>query len=173
MSGSGGSTRSRTRVSGAPTGERILPRWFVPLALGLAVIGTLLSAYLTYEHYTQNKTLACSATATVNCAKVTESQWSSFLGIPVALLGLGFFLVMVVLCTPRLMRAPGRRWDAVRLVLAGVGLAFALYLVFAELFHIGAICLWCTGVHVVTFLLLLTFIFGQLLAEPAPHDQDR
>lgn len=165
-----GSTRNHPRVSQAPAGQRVLPGWFVPTALGLAVLGTLLSAYLTFEHYTQNKTLACSATATVNCAKVTESQWSSFLGIPVALLGLGFFVVMVVLCQPRLMRAPGRLWDAVRLALAGIGLAFALYLVFAELFHIGAICLWCTGVHIVTFLLLLTLIFGQLLAEPAARD---
>lgn len=163
------STRPRAS-SGAATGERILPRWFIPTALALAVIGTLLSAYLTYEHFTQNKTLACSASATVNCAKVTESQWSSFVGIPVALLGLGFFIVMVGLCQPRLMRAPGRLWDAVRLTLAGIGLAFALYLVFAELFHIGAICLWCTAVHVVTFLLLLTFIFGQLLAQPASRD---
>ncbi len=168
-----GSTRSRTRVSGAATGERILPRWFIPVALGLAVIGTLLSAYLTFEHFTQNQTLACSTTATVNCQKVTESQWSSFLGIPVALLGLGFFIVMVVLCLPRLMRAPGRLWDAVRLTLAGTGLAFALYLVFAELFHIGAICLWCTAVHVVTLLLLLIFVFGQLLAEPASRAEER
>lgn len=162
-----GSTVSRAQVPEVATGGRVLPRWFVPTALGLSVIGTLLSAYLTFEHFTQNKTLACSTTATVNCQKVTESQWSSFLGVPVAVLGLAFFLGMVVLCQPRLMRAPGRSWDVVRLGAAGIGLAFALYLVFAELFHIGAICLWCTGVHVVTLLLLLTLIFGTLLTEPA------
>ena len=44
-----GSTRSRTRVSGAATGERILPRWFIPVALGLAVIGTLLSGAVLTE----------------------------------------------------------------------------------------------------------------------------
>ncbi|MEO7061982.1 MAG: vitamin K epoxide reductase family protein [Lapillicoccus sp.] len=160
---------SGLRGVGAPasTRARVLPSWFVPTALGLSVIGTLLAAYLTFEHFTQNATLACSTTATINCQKVTESQWSSFLGIPVALLGLGFFLSMVVLCSPRLMRAPGRRWDALRLAWCGIGLVFALYLVFAELYHIHAICLWCTGVHVVTLLLLITLVFGTLLIEPA------
>ncbi len=52
-----------------------------------------------------------------------------------------------------------------RVAWCAVGLVFALYLVFAELYHIKAICLWCTGVHVVTLVLLLTLIFGSLLTE--------
>jgi uncharacterized membrane protein len=31
--------------------------------------------------------------------------------------------------------------------MAAAGVAFVLYLVFAELFLIDAICLWCTVVH--------------------------
>jgi len=45
--------------------------------------------------------------------------------------------------------APGR------LALAVSGVCFVLYLLAAELFSIKAICLWCTGVHITTFLLFV------------------
>jgi uncharacterized membrane protein len=41
-----------------------------------------------------------------------------------------------------------------------VGILFVLYLVWAELFRINAICLYCTGVHVITFIL-----FGLIVAR--------
>jgi hypothetical protein len=43
-----------------------------------------------------------------------------------------------------------------------------LYLVWAELYRIHSICLWCTAVHVVTFLLWIVVLFGQILSTPAP-----
>ena len=158
-------TEQRART--VPVRTRVLPAWLAPASLGLSGLGLLLSAYLTFEHFTQNGTLACAENATINCQKVTESQWSSFLGIPVALLGLLFFVAMVVLCLPSTYRRDARALDVARVAGCAVGLAFALYLVFAELDHVHAICLWCTAVHVVTFVLLVTLIFGHLLAEPA------
>ena len=47
---------------------------------------------------------------------------------------------------------------------ASVGLGMALYLVWAELFRIHAICSWCTVVHVVTFALWIIVLFGQILS---------
>jgi len=41
-----------------------------------------------------------------------------------------------------------------------VGILFVLYLVYAELFSIGAICLWCTSVHVITFALFVLIMFS-------------
>jgi uncharacterized membrane protein len=55
----------------------------------------------------------------------------------------------------------------VRLAWLTVGLGMALYLVWAELYRIHAICLWCTAVHVVTFLLWIVVLFGQILSGPA------
>jgi uncharacterized membrane protein len=159
-----GAAATRSKAAG-----RTVPGWLAPATLGLSVLGLLVALYLTYEHFTQNATLACSASGVVNCQKVTESPWSTFVGVPVAVLGVVFFAVMALLCRPRLFHAAGRSWDVVRLAWCGVGLAFALYLVWAELFHIGAICLWCTAVHVVTFLLFVALLFGQVLIEPAPR----
>lgn len=143
------------------------PRWLVPTSLVLVVVGLAASAYLTYEHFTDNATLACSIGGLVDCAKVTTSAWSTFVGVPVALLGLVFFLVALVLCLPGVWRR-GEGWlDRVRLGWLTIGLGMALYLVWAELYKIHSICLWCTGVHVVTFLLWAAVLFGQLLSGPA------
>jgi uncharacterized membrane protein len=44
---------------------------------------------------------------------------------------------------------------------------FVIYLVWAELFRLEAICLWCTVVHVVTVLLLGLVLVGEAFVEPA------
>ena len=155
---------SSPAVTGHP--QRTIPRWLAPLSLTWCVLGLLTSAYLTYEHYTGSTTLACPASGAVDCAKVTSSAWSTILGVPVAPLGLVFFVVMLVLCRPSLLRRRSVALDVARLGFCGIGLLMALYLLWAELFQIHAICLWCTGVHILTFLLFVTLLFGLVLSEP-------
>lgn len=70
------------------------------VAFGLCIVGVLISAYLTYEHFTDSTTLACSDSGTVNCLKVTTSQWSVIAGVPVAVASLAFFLAMTLVCAP-------------------------------------------------------------------------
>jgi uncharacterized membrane protein len=52
-----------------------------------------------------------------------------------------------------------------------VGMVFVLYLIYTELITLNAICLWCTSVHVITFLLFALIVFsaaaGYGLPEPA------
>jgi uncharacterized membrane protein len=121
-------------------------------ALAISVIGLGIATYLTIEHYTGSTTLACSDKGTINCQKVTTSQWSHLGPIPVALLGLIFFVAMTVLCTPLAWQV--RMLDILRVAGAVAGVVSALYLVWVELFRVDAICLWCTGVHVCSLLLL-------------------
>jgi uncharacterized membrane protein len=63
-------------------------------SLAVALAGLAISAYLTVEHYTASTLLACPESATINCQKVTTSQWSHIGPVPVAVLGLGYFLAM-------------------------------------------------------------------------------
>jgi len=143
------------------------PRGLQVAALSLCIVGLLVSAYLTYEHFTASTTLACPNTGAINCAKVTSSEYSRLAGIPVALLGLLFFAGMTLLCAPQLWRSrspwPGRA----RLAAATVGLLFVFYLVWAELFRINAICLWCTVVHALTLVLFAVVAVIQALAPTA------
>ena len=140
------------------------PRWLAPTSLVLSVVGLLVSVYLTYEHYTGNETLACTVTEVIDCGKVTSSAWSTFMGVPVALLGLLFFVALTILVLPSVWRRPEPWLDWIRFGLLTVGLGMALYLVWAELFEIHAICSWCTVVHVVTFALWIIVLFGQILS---------
>lgn len=145
------------------------PRWLIPASVVLVALGLALSAYLTVEHFTNSVTLACPPGETFNCAKVTQSQWSYLFGMPVALLGLGYFVAMTVLCLPTVWRRPEPWLDRVRLIGVVLGVAFVAYLVWAEVVKIGSICLWCTGVHIVTFLLMCVVVFGQILSvRPVP-----
>lgn len=137
-------------------------------SLFLSLAGLAVAGYLTYEHYDASATLACPSTGTIDCVKVTTSTYSSIVGIPVALLGLLYFVAMTPLALPVAWRSssPAIRWLRVAASLAGV--AFVVYLVWAELFRIDAICLWCTGVHIITVLLFLVVSFGTALVAPQP-----
>ena len=130
------------------------PRWRAWVGLLLSLAGLGVSAYLTVDHFAKIP-LVCSDAGLVNCQKVTTSAQSHIVGIPVAVLGLAFYVVMTGLNLPPAWRATDRRVHLVRLALSLAGIAFVLYLVAAELLIIGNICLWCTSVHVITFLLLV------------------
>ena len=126
-------------------------------SLGFAVAGLAVSAYLTVEHYSGSKLLACPENAAINCPKVTTSAWSRLAGVPVAVLGLAFFAAMTALVVPAAWRY--RPLDPVRVAGATAGMVMVIYLVWAELFRVDAICLWCTAVHVCTFGLFVAILW--------------
>jgi uncharacterized membrane protein len=155
-----------------PTGP---PRWVPYAALVLCLFGLGVSTYLTIEHYTGNHSLECPATGgAINCLKVTTSPQSMVFGIfPVAVLGLAFFVAFTAINLPPLWRVRDVRVAWVRLFMAITGIGMVIYLLSAELFSIGAICLWCTSVHVVTFLLfvLVMATFPSMLQREAQWEE--
>jgi uncharacterized membrane protein len=135
-----------------------IARWVAPLTTALAVAGTAVSGYLTIAHYADPDLLVCSDTGSVNCGAVTTSAQSTFLGIPVALLGLLWFLAMVGLCLPAAWRARSRIVHLGRAAAALGGMGFVLWLIYAELIIVRAICLWCTVAHVLAFGLFVVVV---------------
>jgi len=136
------------------------PPWVQLTTLILSLAGLGVSIYLTITHYSTSVTLACPDTGTVNCEKVTTSPQSLVLGIPVAVLGLAFFVFMVAVNNPMAWRSPLRAVHLARVfsVIAGVG--FVIYLIYVELFEVNAICLWCTSVHIITFALFVLILLS-------------
>ncbi len=147
-------------------------RWVPPVSLVLAAFGIAVSTYLTIAHLTTPKVLACSASGTIDCEKVTTSAQSTFVGIPVAMLGVGWFVAMAVLCLPSSWRSSSPLWHASRLTAAVAGIAFTLWLVYAELFIIGAICLWCTVAHLLAFGLFVVAVVTAPAMIPARRRRD-
>jgi uncharacterized membrane protein len=137
-------------------------RWQPIVTLLLSVFGLGVSIYLTITHFSPHA-LVCVSNGTFNCEKVTTSPQSEVFGIPVAMLGLFYFVPMIALCLPAAWRSADRRIHLARLILSIVGVGMILYLIIAELFIIKAICLWCSSVHIVTFILFVIIVTASPL----------
>lgn len=139
------------------------PAWLRWTTLVLALAGLGVSTYLTIAHYTTSVTLACPNSGVINCQKVTTSAESNVFGIPVAVLGLAFYLFLVAIMSPWAWRSTRREVPLVRLLSLVVGIGFVIYLIYAELFEIGNICLECTSIHVITFLLFVLTLLSAAI----------
>lgn len=148
-------------------------RWQPVATLVLSIVGLGIATYLTITHF-DKVALVCSDNGAINCAKVTTSPQSEIVGIPVAMLGLAFFIPMIALCLPVAWRSTDRRIHMARLLLAVTGVGMIIYLIIAELFIIKAICLWCSGVHLITFILFVIIVTASpvVLAPAGDHYDD-
>jgi uncharacterized membrane protein len=138
----------------------------------LALYGLGASIYLTIAHYDTSVTLACADKGIINCEAVTTSAESMVFGVlPVAVLGLAFYIFMVAVNSPWGWRLswPPVRWARLGSVI--VGMCFVLYLIYAEIDVIHAICLWCTSVHVATFLIFALLVFHTTFTWGRSPDQ--
>jgi uncharacterized membrane protein len=167
------SARTATLTADATAGSAAetrfsAPAWVRWATLVLSLAGLGVSIYLTIAHYTSPKILDCSANGLVDCTKVTTSSESMVFGVfPVAVLGLAFYAFMAAINTPWGWRAqlPAIWWARLGSVIVGIG--FVLYLIYAEIIQIGNICLWCTSVHVITFLLFVLIVFAATFRPTA------
>jgi uncharacterized membrane protein len=138
-------------------------RWAWPVTFPLALIGLADAIYLTVAHYDSTVVLACSASSHINCEKVTQSAQSEIFGhIPVSLVGAIYFLLGVLICSPWAWTRGNLLLDRIRLAGVTAGMGMVVYLVAVEA-HLHAICLYCTGVHIVTFLLFISILAAYLL----------
>jgi uncharacterized membrane protein len=144
------------------TENRRLPTWVLASSLGLSLAAVGIASYLTVAHYADPGALACPDTGVVNCTLVTTSPESVVFGVPLAVVGLVWAVVMVGLCAPWAWRARAEWVERARLAATGAGALAVVYLVYTELFRIGAICLWCTAMHVTAIAL-----FGIVMATRA------
>ena len=146
------------------------PLWLQVTSMVLAVLGLAISAYETWAHFNGNHLAGCpTGGGTFNCAAVITSSQSMVFGvIPVAILGLAFYVVAVPLFSPWGWRLERRAVHQLRLASAIVGMGFVMYLIYAEL-QIGSICEYCTGVHIVTFLLFCITVFSAAIWGLGPR----
>jgi uncharacterized membrane protein len=133
--------------------------WRSLACLAGSVVGIGISIYVTILHYAHVAPV-CSGGGAINCERVLTSPQSVFLGIPVPLYGLLFFVAMFVLCIPKLWLTTVWWVPWLRVAASAVGIIFALRLIYEELFVIRNICLWCTGAHIVAFFMFVVIVTG-------------
>lgn len=144
------------------------PRWPAAIGVVICVLGLGISAYLTVVHYQGIAPICPAHAGIIDCEAVVTSQWSTIFGVPVPVLGLVFFAGMLPLQLPASWRSQLRWVRVARMAGSVVSIGMILWLVYVELFLVGRICLWCTSVHVLTFVLFCTTLFGTLATTPEP-----
>lgn len=126
-------------------------RWIV-LALaaaGLAASGT--SSYVHYQLLTRPAFISfCDVNSTVNCTEAYLSEYGEVAGVPVALAGVLYFVVVLLIATFAWRRGAAAREHAPSYIflLTLPALAVVAYLAYAAYVVLGAFCILCTVTYV-------------------------
>lgn len=120
---------------------RLPDRLTLALLFLISAVGFADAVYLTAKFYA-GVVPPCSLVE--GCETVTTSQYATILGVPVSLLGVLFYFTLIIFL---IAYFDGRRVFFLKAatVLAAAGFAFSLWLLFVQLFIIGAVCLYCLG----------------------------
>jgi uncharacterized membrane protein len=124
------------------------------IVAALALAGIFVALYLLLYKLGMIGALSC---AVGSCETVNSSKWATFLGLPVAGWGVGFYIGMFVLAmvSTREDFAESKTVSGLVLVVATTGLLFSAWLTYLELFVIHAVCQWCV---VSAFIVAIIFV---------------
>lgn len=143
------------------------PRWYPITALILAGVGFADATYLTIDHYT-SFSLPC--TITNGCETVTNSVYSTMLGIPVALLG-SLYYVGVLLAVYIILEFGAKQYLKYVAMASTAGFVFSLWFVYVQIFLIGAICQYCmvsAFTSTLLFVASMKYLYDLRTSSPSP-----
>ncbi|HEV2953197.1 MAG TPA: vitamin K epoxide reductase family protein [Candidatus Dormibacteraeota bacterium] len=137
-----------------------MTRWPLLTLAVISPIGFAISVYLTWAHYAHTA-LACSSSGLINCELVTSSAYGRIFGtgIPTSAGGLIWFAGLAVLLALQWRDPKSSGLAVAAFAWSGVALLTVMYLVYVEIIVLGAICAWCTGVHL---LVLVAFLLSLM-----------
>jgi uncharacterized membrane protein len=123
----------------------------------VATIGLGIAAYLTIVHYSGGSPVCAIAHG---CETVQQSRYAELGGIPVAVLGLGGYVAILL----TLLRDDEIARMATAII-ALTGFGFSVWLTFVEIDRLHAICIWCVGSAIcMTLLAILSAV--RLVSDP-------
>jgi uncharacterized membrane protein len=133
------------------------------ITIALAVIGLLVSIYMTIYKVTSNEAMCVGSSG---CSEVNASRYSEVNGIPVAVLGVGGYAAILVLLF--LEQRSGFFEDNGTMIFFGislVGFLFTLYLIYVEIALIKAYSPFClTSKAVMSIIFIISVV--RLIRQP-------
>lgn len=131
------------------------------LILAFGLLGLAASSTSSYVHYKlladPSYTSFCDVNPAVSCTQAYLSQYGSLWGVPVALAGVLFFVLVLLLAgltaaekSPARESAPGYIF-----ALSTIGLAFVIYLGWASYVQLRTFCLLCAMTYVAVISIFL------------------
>ena len=106
----------------------------------LALAGLAISLYLTLTHWL-DRPVVCSGLG--SCELVNSSSYAKFGPVPVALLGVGQYLVLLALAAIWARRPHASELTLVIWAVCMAGAGYAAYLTYIEFGVLHAYCVWC------------------------------
>jgi len=135
-------------------------RRFITLLATAGLIAAASSSYMHLQLVSDSSyTSFCDISETVNCTDLYQSQYGRVAGVPVALGGVVWFMVVLLLVFAD-TRGPVRSSKNIALYLlvwSTVGLSVVMYMAYASFIVLGTFCILCGVVYVtVTGIFLMT-----------------
>ncbi|MBI4134400.1 MAG: vitamin K epoxide reductase family protein [Candidatus Terrybacteria bacterium] len=131
-----------------------IPNWLTFTFLAVSFLGFLDATYLTAQHYLGT---IPPCVITTGCEAVLTSAYSVIFGIPVALFGSIYYLVLFLLAVFSLdMKREVIRFAA---ILTPVGFLASLYFAYLQLFVIEEICTYCAVSAATSTILFILGLF--------------
>lgn len=126
----------------------------------LALIGVADSSYITAQHY-RGEDVVCNIGEyeVGDCSTVTSSEYSTVVGVPVALLGAIYYFVLLVLAAS-MTTYDDKKLRQLFTAIVSIGFLWSAWFVYIQLFVLNAICVYCMVSAVTTTIMLALAIFG-------------
>jgi len=127
----------------------------IKLSLLVGLIGLVTSTYLVADHYSDGEHSICDISPTISCSAVLNSDYAVLFNVPIATFGVTWNLVVFGIAYKLWTNSFKENfvWATCFLVWTLLGIVFVFYLLFAE-YVLGAICPFCTFIHILSFILL-------------------
>ncbi len=131
------------------------------LVSGLALLGCIVSLYLTYVHYAPyfnlSPGISCNFSKNLNCDAVLTSDYSELFGVPVAFLGALSYLFVILLARslPRASHQLLRVRQSVLFSITLCMLLFSAYLFIISRFVIQSFCVFCVITYIINIALFI------------------
>lgn len=134
----------------------------------LCVLGLLFSVYTVYEHYTlkEGEKAVCDFNSFFSCSSVLTSKYAFLMNVPLAVLGVSWFGVLLILCWNFYENDSNVNYLFGVCLWSTLGALFVIYFIVLEVI-IGAVCPVCTVIHIIT--LAIFFISWRIFLNRSPN----
>ncbi len=130
------------------------------LFLGFSLLGLLDTIYLSYTRYMHIDKMFCNGLS--GCGIVESSPYAVMFGVPLAYLGLLFYMVMFIISLLLIYKVSIPRLRDVVLAMTIFGALDSIYFIYLQAFVIKAFCFYCIISAIITFCLATLAIFMWL-----------